>query len=86
MIIMAYYNPRNPQNEPGQESGYNFRAIPGQLWDVLRSGTAGFKQGLLGKNDMSFEQWQREQKRRQRGLPPSQYPDSNWLQRLMRLK
>ncbi|MHA2279297.1 MAG: hypothetical protein ACXAC5_00190 [Promethearchaeota archaeon] len=49
----------------------------------MRSGAAGFKQGLWGK-DLTFEQWQRERRRRQQGLPPSSYPSRNWLERVIR--
>jgi len=80
---MAYYNARNPQQNPGQQNAPDFQSIPGQLWEALRSGAAGFKQGLIGK-DLSFEQWQRERKRRQQGIPPQQYPSRNWLERLIR--
>ena len=71
----------NPKSEP-QAPGQVNPSMLSQLWDAMRAGTAGFRQGLIGK-DLTFEQWQQERARKRQGLPPGQYPQ-NWFQRLTR--
>jgi hypothetical protein len=80
---MAYNYPQNLQTQqPQLDPNSNDPNVLRQMWELARSGVAGFGQGLWGKN-MTFEQWSRERERRKKGLPPSQYSNKNWLTRLI---